>query len=72
MQDGLATLRGFDLDLLTPEEAARIVKRTPQWLAIGRSQGYGPPYHRLGRNTIRYQRQDIVDWLTQNSHDPSL
>jgi hypothetical protein len=51
-----------DDDLLTTNEMANWLQVSPQWLAIGRHRGYGPPFKRYGA-LIRYQRGDARRWL---------
>jgi predicted DNA-binding transcriptional regulator AlpA len=54
-------------DLLNPPQAAHCLNKSEQWLALGRSRGYGPPFVRLGR-TVRYRRRDLVAWLESRLH----
>ncbi|MGL4961464.1 MAG: helix-turn-helix transcriptional regulator [Inquilinus sp.] len=49
---------------LTPEEAGRIVGRSPMALAILRTRGGGPVYAKRGR-TVRYLRSDLLRWLEE-------
>ena len=48
--------------LLTPVEAARILKVSLSWLAKARMTGDGPPYVRVGRS-IRYTEAALLQWL---------
>ena len=63
-----ASSAGDDDELLTTQEEAAWLQVSVQWLEIGRSKGYGPPYERLGPKTIRYQRGKTRKWLGQRSH----
>jgi hypothetical protein len=63
-----ASSTGDDDELLTTQEQAAWLQVSVQWLEIGRSQGYGPPYERLGPKTIRYQRGKTRKWLDERSH----
>jgi hypothetical protein len=47
--------------LLTPKEAAAVLKVSLSWLAKARMRGDGPPYTRIGRS-IRYRQEDLVEW----------
>jgi len=59
---------GHDDDLLMTPEAARVLTVSTQWLEIGRSKGYGPPYERLGPGIIRYRRATLRQWLKERQH----
>jgi excisionase family DNA binding protein len=48
--------------LLTPKEAARLLKVSLSWLAKARMQGDGPPYIKLGRS-IRYTEAALLQWM---------
>ena len=50
------------LNLLSPKEAARLLKVSLSWLAKARMQGDGPPYIRIGRS-IRYSEAALLQWL---------
>jgi Helix-turn-helix domain len=45
--------------LLTPKEAARVLKVSPSWLAKARMRGDGAPYIRIGRS-IRYSEAALI------------
>jgi hypothetical protein len=38
-----------------------------QWLEIGRSKGYGPPFIRLSASRVRYRRGDVRQWLRERT-----
>src|SRR5262245_47415452 len=63
-----AAVDGTDDDLLTEKEMAEWFHCSVQWLAIGRSRGYGPPYERLGPRLVRYHRSKVKAWLNERSH----
>ena len=44
-------------------EASRIVGFTPRTLDTWRSRGGGPPFLKLGRRAVRYQRRALFEWL---------
>jgi predicted DNA-binding transcriptional regulator AlpA len=48
--------------LLTPKEAAKVLKVSLSWLAKARMRGDGPQYIRLGR-AIRYTEQALLHWM---------
>jgi excisionase family DNA binding protein len=50
--------------LVTPKEAAELLKVSVSWLAKARVRGEGPPYIRIGRS-VRYREEDLIDWLKQ-------
>ena len=45
--------------LLTPKEAARLLKVSLSWMAKARMRGDGPPYIRVGRS-IRYTEAALL------------
>jgi predicted DNA-binding transcriptional regulator AlpA len=48
--------------LLTPKEAAKLLKVSTSWLAKARMRGDGPPYIRVGR-AIRYSEVALLQWM---------
>ena len=48
--------------LLTPKEAAKLLKVSLSWLAKARMRGDGPPYIRVGRS-IRYAEAALLQWM---------
>jgi hypothetical protein len=48
--------------LLTPAEAAQILKVSLSWLAKARMRGDGPPYVPVGRS-IRYSEAALLQWV---------
>ena len=53
---------GRRIVLLTPKEAARLLKFSLSWLAKARMRGDGPPYIRIGRS-IRYAEAGLIQWM---------
>lgn len=49
--------------LLTPNEAATLLRISPKTLEKWRSDDEGPPWVTVGRRHIRYDPADIVTWL---------
>jgi predicted DNA-binding transcriptional regulator AlpA len=58
---------GGDDDLLTTSELAAWFGMSVEWVDIGRSEGYGPPYVKLGR-LVRYHRGKVKEWLLARIH----
>lgn len=54
-------------DLLTTRETADWLGVSVQWLEIGRSKKYGPPFTRISARCIRYRCADVVAWLKQRT-----
>jgi hypothetical protein len=54
-------LAGDDDDLLSPEQAAEILDKSPSTLSRWRSEKIGPPYIKNG-GTIEYRRGDLKDY----------
>jgi excisionase family DNA binding protein len=48
--------------LLTPKEAAELLKVSRSWLAKARMRGDGPPFIRIGRS-IRYRLEAFIQWM---------
>jgi helix-turn-helix protein len=49
-----------DDELVTPEEAAKIIKMSVSWLAKARQRGDGPKYVRFG-TSIRYLKSKLLE-----------
>jgi predicted DNA-binding transcriptional regulator AlpA len=47
--------------LLTPKEAAKLLRVSISWLAKSRMRGDGPPYIKVGR-AIRYTDVAVMQW----------
>lgn len=50
------------IKLLTPKEAAQLLRVSLSWLAKARMRGDGPPYIRVGRS-IRYSEAELLQWM---------
>ena len=50
------------IKLLTPAEAAQLLRVSVSWLAKARMRGDGPPYIRVGRS-IRYSEAALLQWM---------
>jgi hypothetical protein len=55
------------MSLLTPREAARLLKVSLSWLAKARMHGDGPAYIKVGRS-IRYTEIALQQWLKAHQH----
>ncbi len=53
-----------DALLRTPDQA-RWLGVSTQWLEIGRSRGYGPPFIRLSARRCVYKVSSTLEWLRQ-------
>lgn len=49
--------------LLTPPEAADLLRVSEKALALWRRTGDGPAFVRLGRSVIRYRRLDLLSYV---------
>jgi hypothetical protein len=57
-------------ELLSPDEAAKFVGRTPPMMANWRTRNEGPPYIRVGGKVV-YPYKWLRRWLIDNSVCPS-
>jgi hypothetical protein len=48
--------------LLTPTEAADLLRLSTSWLAKARMRGDGPPFLKFGRS-VRYGEGALVQWM---------
>ncbi|MBM4723177.1 helix-turn-helix domain-containing protein [Rhodococcus hoagii] len=53
-------------ELLTPTEAAEILRTTPGALAALRYRGGGPKFHKLGRRVL-YSPDALTEYVAANS-----
>jgi len=51
-----------DLELLTPKEAAVVLRMSESWLAKARMRKDGPPFLEIGRSR-RYDKAALLRWL---------
>jgi len=49
--------------LLTPKEAAKLLKVSLSWLAKARMRGDGPPYIQISPRSIRYAETALMQWM---------
>ncbi|QLD11370.1 helix-turn-helix domain-containing protein [Microbacterium oleivorans] len=57
-----------DDDLLTPAEAAKLLRMNVPALAQLRYRGGGPVFRRLTARTIVYKRRDLMTWVESSGH----
>jgi hypothetical protein len=57
-----------DDELMSTPRTAVWLGVSPEWLEIGRSKGWGPPFRRLSPRRIRYHRGDVKKWLQERAH----
>lgn len=50
-------------ELLTPVEAAKVLKVAVQTLAHGRVKGTGPVFIKLDGGRVRYDAADLAAWI---------
>lgn len=48
--------------LLTPKEAAALLRVSCSWLAKARMAGDGPPFIKVGRS-VRYSEAALLQWM---------
>jgi hypothetical protein len=51
--------------LLTPPEAAELLRTTPKCLGVIRCRGGGPPFVKIGRR-VCYRRSTLNDFIAAN------
>ncbi len=50
------------VEYMTTREAATYLSVSRQWLEIGRSKDYGPPFTKV-EGIIRYKRAEVDRWM---------
>jgi predicted DNA-binding transcriptional regulator AlpA len=55
-------------DLLKTKQVAAWLSVSDEFLEIGRSEGYGPNFVRLGPSSVRYVRSDVLKWLAERTY----
>lgn len=55
-------------DLLSTRDVADWLGISDQWLEIGRSRGYGPPFVRISPRRIRYRRGAVIAFLRERQY----
>ncbi len=60
-----------EIELLTPEEAAAFLHKSPRVLRFWRTAGIGPAFVKLGK-TVLYDRTDLITYIRRNVVQPSV
>jgi hypothetical protein len=55
-------------ELMTTHEVAVWFGVSDEWLEIGRSKGYGPPFTRVGPHSVRYLRSKCREYLQARTY----
>jgi hypothetical protein len=63
----LGAIDGDDDLLLTTPQTALWLGVSIQFLEIGRSQNYGPPFVTLAPRVVRYRKDEVNKWLRERS-----
>jgi hypothetical protein len=66
--DAIAAAPGDDDEIMTTPETAAWLGVSVEWLNIGRSESYGPPFQKLGPHMVRYHRGRVRKWLLARTH----
>jgi len=61
-------MRDIDPEILTAEEAAKLLRRSTRTLGQWRRTGEGPAWLRIGRTGVGYRRAAIDRWLRSQEH----
>ena len=56
--------------LLAEDEVAKITRRAVQSLRNDRCQRRGIPYVKVGRRSVRYLPQDVIEFIESRRIDP--
>jgi excisionase family DNA binding protein len=52
----------LDQELITPKEAASLLRLSLSWLAKARMSGEGPQFMQFGRS-VRYSKEALIRWM---------
>ena len=55
----------ISIEYMTTPEAAAYLRVSRQWLEIGRSKGYGPPFTKV-EGIVRYKREQVDSWMVDH------
>ena len=55
-------MKAIIVEYMTTREAAAYLSVSHQWLEIGRSKSYGPPFAKVG-GIVRYKRAEVDRWM---------
>jgi excisionase family DNA binding protein len=57
-------------NLITTKQLAEYLNLSEQVLYLWRKQKKGPPYITVGAKFIRYRKNDVEEWITNNNNEP--
>ena len=57
-----------DDELLSTRELCDWLTVSYQWVTMGRSEGYGPPFVQLTPAKVVYRRGDVYAWLRERTY----
>jgi hypothetical protein len=63
----IASDNADDDALLDTLQMSQWLAVSTQWLEIGRSRGWGPPFLKLGPRRVRYHKATVKQWLAERS-----
>jgi predicted DNA-binding transcriptional regulator AlpA len=63
-----AKATGSEDQLFTTPELASYLGVSVQFLEIGRTKGVGPAFIRVTPRMVRYQKRDVIAWLSERAH----
>lgn len=56
--------------LLSTQQAAEFLDKSPTTLSIWRCQRKGPAYYKIGGRAVRYDIDDLESWMLSTRFDP--
>ena len=54
---------------LRPEQAAELISVSEKFLEKRRRTGNGPPFIRVSRNLVRYERDKLENWMRDQTFE---
>jgi hypothetical protein len=51
------------MKLLNEKEVAKMIGMSIYWMQRCRWLGTGIPFHKIGKKTVRYEEQSVLDWI---------
>lgn len=59
-------------NLLRPREAAAMLNISVKTMQRWRHEMSGPPFYRIARNAVRYDRHDLIQWMESTRVRPPI
>ncbi len=56
------------VEYMTTREIAAYLSVSRQWLEIGRSKSYGPPFMKV-EGIVRYKRSEVDSWMLDHQRN---